>query len=90
MYRHERRRLSDLPLALMLRLFAQSTDQGALPLLHAAVADLPGDSFAGPSRLAHMRGAPDLIPRSATARDPALAARLWDVSERLTGVGFPL
>jgi NAD(P)-dependent dehydrogenase (short-subunit alcohol dehydrogenase family) len=90
MYRHERRRASDLPMALVLRLFAQSADQGALPLLHAAVADLPGDSFAGPSRLAHMRGAPELIPRSAAARDPALAARLWDASERLTGVGCPL
>ena len=90
MYRHERRRPSGLPLALMLRLFAQSTGQGALPLLYAAVAVLPGDSFAGPSRLAHMRGAPQHIPRSATARDPALAARLWDISEGLTGVGLPL
>jgi NAD(P)-dependent dehydrogenase (short-subunit alcohol dehydrogenase family) len=84
------RRPSDLMLALTLRLLAQSRDQGALPLLYAAVADLPGDSFAGPSHLAHMRGAPRLIPRSATAQDPALAARLWDVSEHLTGVSFPL
>lgn len=71
-YRHERRRPSDLPLALMLRLFARSTDQGALPLLHAAVADLPGDSFAGPSRLAHMRG-----PHNSSPVRPPPGPRPW-------------
>ncbi|MBM9509273.1 oxidoreductase [Actinacidiphila acididurans] len=74
---------------LAVKLLAQNSDQGALPVLYAAVADVPGNSFAGPSHLAHMRGAPELIPRSATAQDPAVAARLWTVSEQLTGVGFP-
>jgi NAD(P)-dependent dehydrogenase (short-subunit alcohol dehydrogenase family) len=74
---------------LLVRLLAQSPEQGALPILYAAVADLPGDSFAGPSRLAHMRGDPELINRSAAARDPELARRLWTLSERLTGVRFP-
>jgi NAD(P)-dependent dehydrogenase (short-subunit alcohol dehydrogenase family) len=55
-------------------------------LVYAAVADIPGDSFAGPSHLAHMRGAPELIGRSAAAQDPDLARRLWDVSQQLTGV----
>jgi NAD(P)-dependent dehydrogenase (short-subunit alcohol dehydrogenase family) len=75
--------------SLMVRVLAQSPAQGALPVLYAAVADLPGNSFTGPSRFAHMRGAPELISRSARARDPELAARLWSVSEQLTGVGFP-
>jgi NAD(P)-dependent dehydrogenase (short-subunit alcohol dehydrogenase family) len=74
----------------MVRLLAQSPAQGALPILYAAVADLPGDSFTGPSHLLHMRGAPELIGRSKPARDPELAARLWTVSEKLTGVPFPL
>jgi NAD(P)-dependent dehydrogenase (short-subunit alcohol dehydrogenase family) len=74
---------------LAVRLLAQNSDQGALPVLYAAVADVPGNSFAGPSHLAHMRGAPELIPRSATAQDPDVAARLWTVSEQLTGVRFP-
>ncbi|GAA3297608.1 SDR family NAD(P)-dependent oxidoreductase [Dactylosporangium vinaceum] len=77
-------------LRLMVRLLGQSADEGALPVLYAAVADLPGDSFTGPSRWAHMRGAPELINRSATARDAGLAARLWTLSERLTGTHFPL
>jgi hypothetical protein len=33
-----------------------------------------------------MRGAPELIGRSAAAQDPDLARRLWDVSQQLTGV----
>jgi NAD(P)-dependent dehydrogenase (short-subunit alcohol dehydrogenase family) len=75
---------------LLVRLLAQSPDQGALPVLYAAVADLPGNSFAGPSHLAHMRGAPELINRSAAARDPEQARRLWTLSEQLTGVSFPV
>jgi NAD(P)-dependent dehydrogenase (short-subunit alcohol dehydrogenase family) len=75
---------------LLVRLLAQSPEQGALPVLYAAVADVPGNSFAGPSHLAHMRGAPELINRSATAQDPEQARRLWTLSEELTGVRFPL
>ncbi|GHF61946.1 putative short-chain dehydrogenase/reductase [Amycolatopsis bartoniae] len=76
--------------SLAVRLLGQDSDHGALPVLYAAVADLPGNSFAGPKHLAHMRGAPQLIDRSATARDEALGRRLWDVSEQLTGVRSPL
>lgn len=43
-----------------------------LPTLYAAVADIPGDSFAGP-RLLGVRGAPKLVARSAAARDEAVA-----------------
>ena len=75
---------------LMVRLLAQGPDQGALPVLYAAVADIPGDSFAGPSRFGNMRGAPHLISRSSTAQDGQLARRLWTVSEQLTGVTWPL
>ena len=86
-YQHDGpRRRADLAWAPLLRLVAQDADHGALPVLLAAVADVPGDSFAGPRHLAHMRGAPQLIARSAAAQDPDLARRLWTVSEQLTGV----
>jgi NAD(P)-dependent dehydrogenase (short-subunit alcohol dehydrogenase family) len=69
------------------RLLAQDAAAGALPTLCAAVGDLPGDSYVGPSgRLQH--GPPAPCSRSAAARDSAVAARLWDVSEQLTGVRF--
>ena len=71
-------------------LFAQSESAGALPTLYAAFADLPGDSFVGPGGLQGMRGAPRIVPRSGRARDEAVARRLWEVSEQLTGTSFPL
>ena len=75
---------------LVTRLFAQSPEDGALPVLLAATGDLPGDSFTGPERLMHMRGGAELIGRSKQAQNPALAAGLWDASERMTGVRFSL
>ncbi|MFD3688808.1 oxidoreductase [Nocardiopsis sp. NPDC058631] len=70
-------------------LLTQSDDTGALPTLYAAVADVPGDGYAGPSGFLEGRGAPELVGRSAAARDAASARRLWEVSEGLTGVAFP-
>lgn len=72
--------------SLFVRVAAQDPDAGALPVLYAATADLPGDSFTGPEHLLHMRGGAELIKRSRTARDPELARRLWTVSEQLTDV----
>ncbi len=76
--------------AIAIRLLAQDSDHGALPVLYAAVADLPGDSFTGPRHLMHMRGGAQSLERSDTARDPELARRLWTESERLTGIPSPL
>ncbi|WP_062209238.1 oxidoreductase [Streptomyces sp. NBRC 109706] len=70
-------------------LFAQSDDAGALPTLYAAVAEIPGDSYAGPRGFLEQRGAPKLVGRSKAARNTEAARRLWDVSEKLTGVTFP-
>jgi len=72
------------------RLIAQDENGGALPTLYAAVADVPGNSFAGPSGFLEQRGAPKLVGRTSSARDMDVARRLWDVSEQLTSVSFPL
>ena len=56
----------------------------------AAVADIPGDSYAGPGGFMEQRGAPKLVGRSKAAQDAEVARRLWEVSEELTGVRFPL
>jgi hypothetical protein len=71
------------------RVLVQSPGDGALPVLLAVTGDLPGDSFTGPERMVHMRGGAELIGRSNQSQDLALAARLWDASERMTGVSFP-
>jgi hypothetical protein len=72
------------------RLLAQDEDGGALPTLYAAVADIPGNSFAGPGGFMERRGPAKLVERSNAAKDTAVARRLWEVSEELTGVHFPL
>jgi NAD(P)-dependent dehydrogenase (short-subunit alcohol dehydrogenase family) len=87
---HSQRRGFDLIGAVGNRLLAQDEDGGALPTLYAAVEDIPGDSFAGPGGFMEQRGAPKLVRRSKAAQDAEVARRLWDVSEQLTGVRFPL
>jgi NAD(P)-dependent dehydrogenase (short-subunit alcohol dehydrogenase family) len=84
------RRWLDLLMAVTNRLFAQDENGGSLPTLYAAVADIPGNSFAGPGGFREQRGAPKLVERSHAARDLEVARRLWNVSEDLTGVRFPL
>lgn len=64
----------------------QSPAMGALPSLYAATQDLPGASYVGPDGRRELHGHPTLVGRSAAASDPRSARRLWDVSERLTGV----
>jgi NAD(P)-dependent dehydrogenase (short-subunit alcohol dehydrogenase family) len=71
------------------RFFAQSAEMGALPTVYAATQDLPGASYVGPDGRSESRGYPTLVGRSAEASDPELAERLWEQSEKLTGVGFP-
>src|SRR6185295_18611297 len=70
------------------RFFAQDAPAGALPTLYAATAEgvRSGDYF-GP--MFGVAGPPARAFSSPLAHDKALAARLWDVSEDLTGVGFP-
>ncbi len=87
---HSGRRVFDIVSGLGNRLLAQDEDGGALPTLYAATADVAGDSFAGPGGFMEQRGAPKLVGRSAAAKDADVARRLWDVSEELTGVRFPL
>jgi NAD(P)-dependent dehydrogenase (short-subunit alcohol dehydrogenase family) len=71
-------------------LFAQSESAGALPTLYGAFAEIPGGSFVGPGGMQGMRGAPHVVARSKRAHDDAVARRLWEVSEELTGTSFSL
>lgn len=82
--------IADAVMRPMNRVFGQDEDGGALPTLYAATADVLGNSFAGPGGFMEQQGAPKLVGRSGAARDADVARRLWDVSEELTGVRFPL
>ena len=87
---HSGSRVFDVIGAVGNRLLAQDEEAGALPTLYAAVADVPGNSYAGPDGFMEQRGAPKLVGRSNAAKDADVARRLWDASEELTGVRFPL
>ena len=67
---------------------AQSDAMGALPTLFAAVEDLPGGAYIGPDGPGEFRGHPQLVAPNGRARDQEDAARLWEVSEELTGVRY--
>ena len=67
----------------------QPANQGALPTLYAATApQAKGGLYYGPNGLAETRGYPSLakIPRQALDED--VAKRLWNESEKLTGVSY--
>ena len=68
-----------------------AADQGALPPLYAAtMPGLEGGVYIGPDGLGELRGHPHPVSPNRAARDEAVAARLWEVSEELTGVRFEL
>jgi len=81
-------RIERLGSVVLNRVVAQSAEQGALPTLYAATADIPGGSFVGPDGFQEMRGKPKVVTPTRAARDPEAAQRLWEVSEQLTGVTF--
>jgi NAD(P)-dependent dehydrogenase (short-subunit alcohol dehydrogenase family) len=68
----------------------QPASRGALPTLYAATsADAAGGAYYGPDGIAEARGYPTVAKIPNQALNQAVAARLWQVSEELTGVSFP-
>ncbi len=73
------------------RLLAQSAAMGALPTLYAATApDVHGGDYIGPGGLGEAWGYPRKVRSSARSHDADAARRLWDESEVLTGVRYPI
>jgi NAD(P)-dependent dehydrogenase (short-subunit alcohol dehydrogenase family) len=75
---------------LAIRLLGQDAAHGSLPGLYAATMhDVQGGQYWGPDGFMEIRGAPALAKPSAHALDRSVWLRLWEVSERLTGVTYP-
>lgn len=73
------------------RVAAQSASMGALNQLYAATdPDAQSGQFIGPDGRGEMRGHPTVVHPVESAKDTATAARLWQLSEELTGVRFDL
>jgi NAD(P)-dependent dehydrogenase (short-subunit alcohol dehydrogenase family) len=81
------RRLVRYVMPLVLRVLVQSAAAGAEPTLYAATVAEPA-SYTGPQRWRESRGAVGPARLSPAATDEALAAKLWSLSEDLTGVRY--
>lgn len=72
-------------------LITQKPADGALPTLRAATdPDVVGGEYYGPAGLGEVKGPPHRVRSSRQSRDEDIAARLWTVSEELTGVNYPV
>jgi NAD(P)-dependent dehydrogenase (short-subunit alcohol dehydrogenase family) len=70
-------------------IMAQGVEKGTLPLLYAATApEVKGGEYYGPDGFMEWRGYPQRVTSKKRSHDTAAAARLWDVSEELTGVVY--
>ena len=69
---------------------AQSATMGALPTLYAAtVSEVKGGEYFGPDGFLEFKGHPRRCDSNAKSKDLVAAQKLWEASEKLTGVRFP-
>ena len=80
-----------IPFEAVAPLLAQGPDMGALPTLRAATdPGVLGGQYYGPDGFGEQRGYPKVVASSVASHDTAAQRRLWDLSEELTGVKFPV
>jgi len=76
--------------AMLAPFMSQSAAAGALPTLFAATSpDARPAGYYGPQRMFELKGPVGEARIGKEAQDSAVAARLWRVSEKLTGVNWP-
>ncbi len=72
------------------RLIGQRAEVGVLPELYAAVEpDAVGGSYIGPDGRFEMHGYPQYVGSTKKSKNLEDARRLWEQSEKLTGVTYP-
>ena len=65
----------------------QSAAAGALSVVRALDESTPSGAFVGPARFRQLRGRPELLEVYDSAKSPATAARLWELTEAALGGG---
>ena len=76
-------------LEFMNRFVGQHISMGALPTLYAAVGEeVEGGDYFGPGGWREVRGYPKKVQSNRLSHDEEIAVRLWEVSEKLTGVAY--
>ncbi|GAA1712908.1 SDR family NAD(P)-dependent oxidoreductase [Kribbella yunnanensis] len=85
------KRLSDPKINPIVLAFSQSAEMGALATLRAATDPLAGGGdYYGPTRRGGLIGNPEPVDSSQRSHNEELQRQLWEQSERLTGVTYPL
>ncbi|WP_051707921.1 MULTISPECIES: SDR family NAD(P)-dependent oxidoreductase [unclassified Streptomyces] len=80
-----------VPVTRLAPLLTQKAEMGALPTLRAATDPaVLGGQYYGPGNRGEIRGYPKPVTSSPDSYDRATQQRLWTVSEKLTGVTFPV
>ena len=73
----------------MMMPFMQSQDMGALPQIRASVdLNVKGGEYYGPDGFNEMKGFPVLVQSNAASHNAEDARKLWEISEKITGVSF--
>ncbi|MFE7121587.1 oxidoreductase [Streptomyces sp. NPDC057654] len=85
----DRGRIYQTLIRLLIRVAFRPTPEGAKTSLYAAtVADLTGGTYVVPDGPLQLRGEPVRRDRERALHDTDTARRLWELSEKLTGVSF--
>jgi NAD(P)-dependent dehydrogenase (short-subunit alcohol dehydrogenase family) len=85
------RMLLGRPLRILTFWLVQSASMGALATLRAATdPSARGGDYFGPSGRLQYTGRPTRVGSSPAAHDEAVRRRLWGLSEKLTGVSYPI
>lgn len=72
-----------------LSMFVQDSKMGSLPTLYAAVdTKVQGNDYIGPGGFGEFGGYPKKVQPAANAKKEDVAQRLWEVSEKMTGVSY--
>jgi NAD(P)-dependent dehydrogenase (short-subunit alcohol dehydrogenase family) len=72
------------------RFTSQDAAAGALPTLRAATANNSTGNYFAPDGIFALKGAPVPIAVPKAAQDSAVGRQLWELSEELTGVSWPV
>lgn len=73
----------------LFKLIMQDQAQGALPQIRAAVdPSVKGGEYYGPSGFGELKGLPVKVKSNAASHNKEDAKKLWEVSERITGISF--
>lgn len=74
---------------ILMPFFTHSPENAALPSLMAALHDgIKGGDYIGPTGKREMTGKPGKVTSTDYSHDKAIASRLWEVSETLTGIKY--